>query len=268
MLRFLRIERPTMATFRPTWIATSIACCIRWTLDANETTRIRPLRSGISVRNASPTSRSEPVIPGRSAFVESPSIRSTPRFPSSASRPTSVLSPSTGVWSSFQSPVCTTRPAAVSRTIATQSGIECATRTKSSVNEPTRICFPVSASSSCVEAVSPCSSSFDLIKPERQLRRDHLVAVHLAEQIRQPTDVVLVPVREDDRVDAAVAQVADVRQDEVDAEMLVPGEREARIDDDDLVAMLVNSHVLADLAEAAQWDDPQAHARSVRAASF
>ena len=107
-----------------------------------------------------------------------------------------------------------------------------------------------------------------MIKPERQLRRDHLVAVHLAEQIRQPTDVVLVPVREDDRVDAAVAQVADVRQDEVDAEMLVPGEREARIDDDDLVAMLVNSHVLADLAEAAQWDDPQAHARSVRAVSF
>ena len=123
------------------------------------------MRSGISVRNASPTSRSEPVIPGRSAFVESPSIRSTPRFPISASRPTSVFSPSTGVWSSFQSPVWTTRPAAVSRTTATQSGIECATRTKSSVNEPTWICSFVSASCSSVDAESPCSSSFDLIRP-------------------------------------------------------------------------------------------------------
>ena len=47
----------------------------------------------------------EPVTPGRSAFVESPSMRSMPCVPSSASRPTSVRRPSTGVWSSFQSPV-------------------------------------------------------------------------------------------------------------------------------------------------------------------
>ena len=107
-----------------------------------------------------------------------------------------------------------------------------------------------------------------LDQAERQLRGDHLVAVHFAEQVRQPTDVVIVTVREDDRVDAAVAQVADVRQDEVDTEMLDPRERQAGIDHDDLVAMLVNSHVLADLAEAAQGDDPQAHARSVRAVSF
>ena len=165
MLRFLRIERPTIATFRPTWSATSIACCIRCTFEANETTRIRPLRSGIRVRNASPTSRSEPVIPGRSAFVESPSRRSTPALPSSASRPTSVLRPSTGVWSSFQSPVWTTRPASHSTTTATQSGIECAMRTKSRVIEPTSIRFPGSASSSTVSAASPCSSSFDLIRP-------------------------------------------------------------------------------------------------------
>ena len=165
MLRFLRIERPTIETLRPTCFATSIACCIRCTFDAKETTRMRPLRSGISVRNASPTSRSEPVIPGRSAFVESPSRRSTPSFPSSARRPTSVLRPSTGVWSSFQSPVWSTRPAGVSSTIATQSGIECAIRTKSSVNEPIAIFSFVTASCSSVEAARPCSSSFDLISP-------------------------------------------------------------------------------------------------------
>ena len=165
---------------------------------------MRPLRSGISVRNASPTSRSEPVIPGRSAFVESPSSRSTPWLPSSASRPTSVFSPSTGVWSSFQSPVWRTRPAAVSSTIATQSGIECAMRTKSSVNEPTWIGSPVSASCSSVEAREAVLVELRLDQPERQLRRDHLVAVDLAQQVRQPADVVLVPVREHDRVDAAV----------------------------------------------------------------
>ena len=171
MFRFLRIERPTIATFRPTWIATSIACCIRCTFDANETTRMRPLRSGISVRNASPTSRSEPVMPGRSAFVESPSSRSTPWLPSSANRPTSVFRPSTGVWSSFQSPVWTTRPAAVSSTTATQSGIECATRTKSSVNEPIWIGLPVSASCSSVEALQAVLVELRLDQSQRQLRR-------------------------------------------------------------------------------------------------
>ena len=169
MFRFLRIERPTIATFRPTWTATSIACCIRCTFDANETTRMRPRRSGIRVRNASPTSRSEPVMPGRSAFVESPKRRSTPSLPSSASRPTSVFWPSTGVWSSFQSPVWRTRPAAVSSTIDMASGIECATRTKSSRKEPTWIGLPISASRRLVALASPCSSSLDLTSPSVSL---------------------------------------------------------------------------------------------------
>ena len=64
MFMFFRIERPTTATLRPFAIATSAACCIRWMFDAKDATRIRPVRSGISWRNASPTSRSEPVMPG------------------------------------------------------------------------------------------------------------------------------------------------------------------------------------------------------------
>ena len=101
MFTFLRIERPTIATLRSVWIATSIACCTRCTFEANDVTKILPLRSGMICRNASPTTRSDCVKPGRSAFVESPSTRSTPRFPSSASLPTSVRMPSTGVWSSL-----------------------------------------------------------------------------------------------------------------------------------------------------------------------
>ena len=99
MLRFLRMERPTTETFRPTCTATSIACCMRWRFEAKEATTTRPCLAGMIGRNSSPTSALGPVTPGRSAFVESPSSKSTPRLPISASRPTSVCIPSTGVWS-------------------------------------------------------------------------------------------------------------------------------------------------------------------------
>ena len=36
MFAFLRIERPTIATLRPTSTPTSIACCTRWTFEAND----------------------------------------------------------------------------------------------------------------------------------------------------------------------------------------------------------------------------------------
>ena len=44
MFTFLRIERPTTQTLRPTSTATSTACCMRWTFEAKEATRIRPVR--------------------------------------------------------------------------------------------------------------------------------------------------------------------------------------------------------------------------------
>ena len=40
MFTFLRIERPTTQTLRPTSTATSIACCMRWMFEANDATRI------------------------------------------------------------------------------------------------------------------------------------------------------------------------------------------------------------------------------------
>ena len=209
MLRFLRIERPTMVILRPHSIATSAACCMRWMFDAKEATRMRPVRSGKSVRNVSPTSRSEPVVPGRSAFVESPRKRSTPRFPISASLPTSVLRPSTGVWSSFQSPVWTTRPASVSMTSATESGIECATRTSSTRNGPSSSgSSSGDASISSAAWPSPCSSSFDLTSAERQPCRDDGVDVHLPHEVREPADVVLVAVREHDGAHTLAVEVA------------------------------------------------------------
>ena len=268
MFRFLRIERPTTATLRPVWTATSIACCIRWTFEANEATSTRPWRCGMIWRNASPTSRSEPVNPRRSAFVESHSSRSTPRLPSSASRPTSVRKPSTGVWSSFQSLVCSTRPASVSITTATLSGIECAIRTNSSRNGP--ICDRLALGIDLAQlgrVQQPVLVELRLDQPERQPRRPDLRHPHLAHEVRERADVVLVRMREDDGADVGLAlgEVGEVRQDEVDAEVLVAREREAGVDDEHAVLVLEHGHVLPDLAEPAERDDAQTlcHPQSV-----
>ena len=99
---------------------------------------------------------------------------------------------------------------------------------------------------------------------EREPRRDHERHAHLAHEVRQCADVILVAVREHDGAHhlLPVAQVREVGQDEIDAEMLVAREREAGVDDDDRAVRLVDGHVLADLAEAAERDDPAyAHRR-------
>ena len=79
--------------------------------------------------------------------------------------------------------------------------------------------------------------------------------------------MILVAVREDDRANATSLEIADVRKEEVDPEMLVAREREPRVDDEDLVPELVHGHVLADLTEAAERDDPErvAHGASANA---
>ncbi len=56
---------------------------------------------------------------------------------------------------------------------------------------------------------------------------------------------------------AALLEVGDVGDDEVDAEHLLVGEHQAAVDDDDVVAVLEHVHVLADLADAAERDDAE-----------
>src|ERR671910_775900 len=46
-------------------------------------------------------------------------------------------------------------------------------------------------------------------------------------------------------------------EDEVDAEHLLVGEHESTVDDDDVVAILEDVHVLADLAHPAERDDTE-----------
>ena len=73
-------------------------------------------------------------------------------------------------------------------------------------------------------------------------------------------------VRDDDRLDVvdAVAQVGEVRQDEVDPDHLGGREAQPDVDDDDPAVVLDDGHVLADLAEAAERQHAQraAHAGS------
>ena len=84
---------------------------------------------------------------------------------------------------------------------------------------------------------------------------------HLAQQIRERADVILVGVREHDGQHLAALEIAEVGQHEVDAEVLVTREREARVDDEDLAGDLEHRHVLPDLAEAAERDHPQHRVR-------
>src|SRR5581483_12499394 len=70
--------------------------------------------------------------------------------------------------------------------------------------------------------------------------------------------------REHDRLDVArpLAQVGEVRQHEVDPELVGRGEHEPGVDHDDPVVVLDDRHVLADLPEPAEWQDAQGAAQT------
>jgi hypothetical protein len=101
MFTFLRIERPTSDTLRPSAAAASTTCCTRWMFEAKLVTTMRPSQRAKTSSRCGPTEDSEGAMPGRSTFVESPHRRSTPSRPSSASRAMSAGTPSTGVWSNL-----------------------------------------------------------------------------------------------------------------------------------------------------------------------
>ena len=84
-------------------------------------------------------------------------------------------------------------------------------------------------------------------------------ARELGQDVRQRADVVLVGVGDEERPDlgAVLLEVGDVGDDEVDAEHLLVGEHEAAVDDDDVVAVLEDVHVLADLPHPAERDDAE-----------
>ncbi len=93
-----------------------------------------------------------------------------------------------------------------------------------------------------------------LHEPERQARRDELVDLDLAQEVRERADVILVRVRQHDRPDLAALEVPEVGKDQIDAEMLVSREGESCVDHERLPSVLEDGHVLSDLAETAERD--------------
>ena len=83
--------------------------------------------------------------------------------------------------------------------------------------------------------------------------------VHLLEHVGDGADVVLMPVGDEEPADPGpvLDEIADVGDDQVDAVHVVPGEGHAAVHHDDLAAVLIGGHVLADLIETAQGDDFQ-----------
>src|SRR4051794_35534588 len=71
--------------------------------------------------------------------------------------------------------------------------------------------------------------------------------------------MVLVGVSKDDRLDVlrALAEVGEVRQDEIDAELVGRREHQAGVHHHDPAVELDDRHVLADLAEPAEWQDTE-----------
>ena len=94
---------------------------------------------------------------------------------------------------------------------------------------------------------------------EGQLRADERDVPALAEEVRRGADVVLVTVGQHETLDGveAVPDGVEVGEDQVDPGVVVLREQDATVDDEQAVGVLEDGHVAADLAEAAEGDDPQ-----------
>ena len=81
----------------------------------------------------------------------------------------------------------------------------------------------------------------------------------ILQKVRDRARVVLVAVRDDDAAQLVgmLEHIGVVRQNKVDAGMIVVGEHKARIVDDHVVSAFEHGHVLADSVKTAERDDLQ-----------
>ena len=124
-----------------------------------------------------------------------------------------------------------------------------------------------SISTSSAERISPCSSSLDLISPSvSRVAQTSGTSISRMRYGSAPTWSSCPWVSTTARTSCTVlAEVLEVGQHEVDAEMLVAWERQPGVDDDDAAVGFDHGQVLADLAQAAERDDSRAlgHSQSV-----
>ena len=81
--------------------------------------------------------------------------------------------------------------------------------------------------------------------------------IEFFEQIRQAADVILVPVGDEQTLDAVFVfqHIGEIRDDKVNAEHVCVREDEAAVDEDHIALTFVQRDIFADLAEAAQRAD-------------
>ena len=262
MFPFLRIERPTKAILRPQSTATSAACCIRCTFEAKEETRIRPSRLGEDLAERLPHD------PLRLRDAGPLGVRGVPEQEIDAEAAHLREPPHVGALSVDRRVV----ELVVAGVDAAAAG--CLEHDRGRVGNRVRHADELEPERADLDGIvsrhqllqlggaqQPVLVELRLDEREREAGRQDERDAHLAHQIREGADVILVPVREHDRAHhlLAVAEIGEVRQDEIDAEVLVPRERKPGVHDDDGAVRLVDGHVLADLAEAAERNDA-AHA--------
>ena len=165
-----------------------------------------------------------------------------------------------GVWSSLKSPVCTTLPTGVRMNMPTASGIEWFTAKKSNPKGPSET-WPPPWISCSFGFLMLCSSSLPWMRPRVSLVPSTGTGRSRAlSRYGQRAGVVFVTVGDDDAAQLVLAlhDVGEVGQDEVDPGMVVVGEHDAGVDDDHVVPVLEDGHVLADPVQPAERDDAEA----------
>ncbi len=106
----------------------------------------------------------------------------------------------------------------------------------------------------------PVLDELALDQREREPGADQRDVGPLPQQVRHRADVVLVRVREHERVDLVqpALERGEVRQDQVDAGLVLLGEQDAAVHHEQPAGVLEDRHVAADLAEPAERDQAQA----------
>ncbi len=148
------------------------------------------------------------------------------------------------------------RPRVVTAT-ASASGIEWFTAMNSHVNGPN--CHGLAGRHLGLVRVEAALGELGVEQPEGEPRPHEWRAQAGLDEVGHATDVVLVPVGEDHRLDVvpAVLQVGEVGQHQVDAGLVLLGEQHPAVDDQQPAVELQHRHVAADLADAPERDDPE-----------
>ena len=81
--------------------------------------------------------------------------------------------------------------------------------------------------------------------------------IHLLENIGNGPDMVLMAMGDEQapQPGSVLDEIGDVGDDAVDAVHIIAGEGHSAVHHDDLAAVFVNGHILADLIETAERDD-------------